>query len=84
MALQQMQVIREDLFAKYELTCLHVYHSLGIVRTGEICLFVSASAKHRKAAIDTCEEVVERIKSELPVWGKEIFGNETSRWKTNR
>lgn len=84
MALQQMQSIREDLFAKYELTCLHVYHSLGTIRAGEICLFVFASSTHRKAAIDACEEAVERIKSELPVWGKEIFADETSRWKINR
>lgn len=83
MALGQMQDIREALFAKYELTCLHVYHSLGTVRVGEICLFVFASSKHRKAAIDACEEVVERIKAELPVWGREILGDESSRWKIN-
>lgn len=84
MALQQMQVIREDLFAKHALTCLHVHHSLGTVRVGEICLFVFASSPHRKAAIDACEEAVERIKAELPVWGKEIFKDKTSRWKINR
>jgi len=27
-------------FAKFNLTCMHIYHSLGAVNTGEICLFV--------------------------------------------
>lgn len=84
MALEKMHAIRESIFAKYELTCLHVYHSLGMVAAGEICLFVFTSSRHRKAAIDACEEIVERIKSELPIWGKELFHDETHQWKVNR
>ncbi len=83
MALEKMQDIREEIFVKYTLTCLHVYHSLGRVNAGEISLFVFISAVHRKAAIDACAEIVERLKKELPVWGKEIFEDETHQWKVN-
>jgi molybdopterin synthase catalytic subunit len=81
MALEKMHSIREDIFSKYDLTCMHVYHSLGIVKAGEISLFVFTSSKHRKAAIDACEETVERIKAELPVWGKELFADNSYVWK---
>jgi molybdopterin synthase catalytic subunit len=83
MALEQIHVIREEIFAKYPLTCMHIYHSLGTVKAGEISLFVFTSARHRKAAINACEEVVERIKKELPVWGKEVFGDASYQWKEN-
>jgi len=83
MALEKMHEIREDIFGKYDLTCMHVYHSLGLVKTGEICLFVFTSSKHRKLAIDACSETVERIKAELPVWGKERFTDESFQWKAN-
>lgn len=83
LALQKMHELREEIFAKYELTCMHVHHSLGEVKTGEICLFVFTSSKHRKMAIDACEEVVERIKAELPIWGKEIFKGQSHQWKLN-
>lgn len=83
MALTKAFEIRESIFEKYPLTCMHIYHSLGIVRTGEICLFVFTSSKHRKAAMEACNELVERIKKEVPVWGKEILENEESVWKTN-
>ena len=83
MALEKMNEIREGIFAKNELTCMHVYHSLGKVNAGEICLFVFTSSKHRKIAIHACEEMVELIKKELPVWGKEIFEDETHQWKKN-
>lgn len=83
MANEKMQQLREDIFEKYPLTCMHVYHSLGKIAVGEICLFVFTSAPHRKAAIDACEETVERLKAELPVWGKEMMEDETYQWKTN-
>jgi len=83
MALEKAHEIREAAFAKYELTCMHIYHSLGEVKAGEICLFVFISSKHRKAAIDACIEIVERIKKELPVWGKEIVDNNETVWKVN-
>lgn len=84
MALEKMHAIREEIFDKYDLTCMHVYHSLGKVLAGEISLFVFTSSAHRKAAIDACEETVERIKAELPVWGKELFGDESYHWKVNQ
>jgi len=84
MALQKMDSIREDIFEKYPLACLHVYHSLGNIAAGEICLFVFTSSAHRKAAIDACEETVERLKAELPIWGKEFFEDASYQWKENK
>lgn len=83
MALEKMHQIREEIFEKYPLVCLHIYHSLGAVKAGEISLFVFASSAHRRAAIDGCAEIAEKIKSELPVWGKEIFDNDEHQWKVN-
>ena len=84
MALEKMMQIREEIFSKYQLTCMHVYHSLGTVNTGEISLFVFTSSIHRKDCTDACKEVVERIKAEMPVWGKEIFKDESYHWKQNQ
>jgi molybdopterin synthase catalytic subunit len=54
------------------------------VAAGEISLFVFTSSVHRKAAIHACEELVEKIKATLPIWGKELFDNETHQWKENK
>jgi molybdopterin synthase catalytic subunit len=83
MALEKCHEIRESIFAKYPLSCMHIYHSLGKIGVGEICLFVFTSSKHRRAAIDACNELVERIKSELPIWGKEILNTDEIHWKKN-
>lgn len=84
MALEKMHTIRESVIKKYSLTCMHVYHSLGKIAAGEICLFVFTSSPHRQAATEACNETVERIKAELPIWGKEFFEDETYQWKVNQ
>jgi molybdopterin synthase catalytic subunit len=84
MALEKMHEIRESLFARYPLTCMHIHHSLGRVNAGEICLLVFVSSQHRKAAIDACEELVEAIKFQLPIWGKEVLTGGDTAWKENK
>ncbi len=83
MAEQSFYEIRESAFAKYELTCMHIYHSLGLVKSGEICLFVFVSAPRRKVVFEALEYLVEEIKQKVPVFGKEIFEDETYTWKKN-
>ena len=76
--------IRENTFAKFDLTCMHIYHSKGIVKAGEICLFVFASSKHRKEAQKSVEYLVEEIKANVPIFGKELFEDDSYVWKENK
>ncbi len=75
--------IREETFSKFNLTCMHIYHSLGRVEAGEICLFVFVSSPRRKEVFSALEYVVEEIKAKVPVFGKEIFEDESHQWKVN-
>ncbi len=84
MANEKFHEIREATFAKFNLICMHIYHSLGIVKTGEICLFVFVSSSRRKVVFEALEYVVEEIKAKAPVFGKEIFEDETHQWKVNK
>ncbi len=83
MADNVIHAIREETFSKFNLSCMHIYHSLGRVRTGEISLFIFTSSKNRAAAIEACAYLVEEIKRKVPVWGKEILSNQTHTWKNN-
>jgi molybdopterin synthase catalytic subunit len=84
MANQTMHDIREEAFEKFDLTCMHIYHSLGEVKAGEICLFVFTSSAHRKACFDATRFIVEEIKANAPIFGKEVFDDDTHIWKVNK
>ena len=81
MANTKFHEIREAAFEKFELTCMHIYHSLGTVNVGEICLFVFVSSARRKVVFEALEFIVEEIKANAPVFGKEIFEDESYQWK---
>lgn len=83
MANLKFHEIREAAFSKFDLSCMHIYHSLGRVNTGEICLFVFVSSKRRKEVFPAIEFIVEEIKANVPVFGKEIFEDESHQWKVN-
>lgn len=80
---EAMDAIREKAFAKFDLVCMHIYHSLGEVKAGEICLFVFVSATRRKQVYEATETIVNWIKTDVPIFGKEIFENSTFTWKKN-
>ena len=76
--------IREAAFEKFELSCMHIYHSIGKVKVGELCIFVFVSGAHRKAVFEALPYLVDAIKAKLPIFGKEIFEDDTHQWKVNQ
>lgn len=84
MANQTFHDIREATFLKFDLSCMHIYHSIGSVKTGEICLFVFVSSAHRIAAREALAYLVEEIKAKAQVFGKEVFEDDSHQWKVNK
>ena len=83
MAEQQLYQIREQTFELFDITCMHIHHSMGMVGAGEICLFVFVSSPHRDVSYKASRHIVEEIKAKVPIFGKEIFEDETHQWKRN-
>lgn len=84
MAKQVMTGILNDAYNEFNTNFVHVLHSLGEVSKGEISLLVMVVCGHRKESFKACEYIVERLKKELPVWGQEIFEDNTHTWKINK
>ncbi|MAW95210.1 MULTISPECIES: molybdenum cofactor biosynthesis protein MoaE [unclassified Leeuwenhoekiella] len=79
----KLEEIREEAFSKFDLVCMHIYHSLGLIKTGEICFFVFVSAKRRKEVYSATEWIVNQVKDRTPIYGKEIFEDQSHQWKVN-
>lgn len=84
MAKEQLNVLRERTFELFDITCMHIHHSLGMVGVGEICLFVFVSSPHRDVCYKASRHIVEQIKAEVPIFGKEIFEDDSHQWKINK
>ncbi|MEZ4795432.1 MAG: molybdenum cofactor biosynthesis protein MoaE [Flavobacteriaceae bacterium] len=83
MAHEKFHEIRETSFEKFNLTCMHIYHSLGMVKAGEICMFLFVSSTRRKEVFKAMEYLVNEIKEKVPIFGKEFFEDASHQWKVN-
>jgi molybdopterin synthase catalytic subunit len=73
--------VARDVAAKHgDLIALAVVHRIGTLRIGDVAVVVAASAAHRAAALEACAEAVERVKTLLPVWKRQVFDDGTDEW----
>lgn len=84
MAERVFEQIKSTACEKFDLMEIDIIHSLGFVRSGEICLFVMLSTGHRDELYAALSYVVEEIKANVPIFGKEMFTDNSYIWKVNR
>jgi len=81
------QAIIEEITAriakKHDLVSAIVVHRYGAIPIGESAFVVVVSAKHRKAAFAACDELVDVVKAELPIWKYQVFADGTDEWVNN-
>jgi molybdopterin synthase catalytic subunit len=56
-----------------------VVHRVGALVPGEAAVVIAASAPHRAPAFRACEEVIERLKRDAPIWKREVY-EDGSEW----
>jgi molybdopterin synthase catalytic subunit len=78
----EAEKIKKTIYAEFsDVKSVKIVHSTGLVNAGEVSLLVFVSAGHRQQAMQACSKTVELIKEKLPVWKKEIFDDDSHKWK---
>ncbi|MFC3059848.1 molybdenum cofactor biosynthesis protein MoaE [Paenirhodobacter populi] len=67
-----MTAIAEEAVARWSLTDVLVIHRYGRFAVGEQIMMVATAARHRKAAFEAAEFLMDYLKSRAPFWKKEI------------
>ncbi len=84
MVIMEANKINKTILSEFEdVKIFEIIHSRGLVMAGEISLLVMVSAGHRQQAFSACGKAVELIKDKLPVWKKELYDDDSGRWKQN-
>ena len=71
--------IAQEAQARFALDDLAVVHRVGRIAPGEAIVFVATAARHRRAAFEACDFLMDYLKSRAPFWKKES-GPEGARW----
>ena len=65
--------------ARFGLEDVLILHRVGKIPPGEPVVFVATAARHRRAAFEACDFLMDYLKSKAPFWKKE-HGPDGARW----
>ncbi|PBB08978.1 molybdenum cofactor biosynthesis protein MoaE [Kocuria sp. WRN011] len=76
-AIEQVARSVADKFPGVRLWAAHRVGHLGI---GDSALEAAVGAAHRKLAFAACDALVDRIKTEVPIWKEQLFADGSTEW----
>ena len=59
---------------------LAAVHRIGALEIGDAALVAASAAPHRGEAFAALEQLVERIKHEIPIWKRQHFSSGSTEW----
>ncbi|MFE1664267.1 molybdenum cofactor biosynthesis protein MoaE [Microbacterium sp. P02] len=58
-----------------------VSHRIGRLGVGDAAVLIVVGSSHRATAFDVCRDIIETIKTQLPVWKRQVEADGTTEWK---
>src|SRR5713226_8975218 len=80
MAESEIAKIVRSLEREWPLTRVHVEHRVGNLRVGEVSVAIVAVSPHRAEAFEACRAAIDRIKTTVPIWKKEMHPDGSCEW----
>ena len=68
---------------KWEIESITIIHRVGTLGIGDQIVLVITSSKHRQAAFDSCNYIMDFLKTDAPFWKKEVSDKE-EKWVGKR
>jgi molybdopterin synthase catalytic subunit len=73
MAEKVMAEIAAEIAGRRRLTRIAMTHRLGRVEIGEPSVVIAVSSPHRADALAACQEAIDALKVQAPLWKKEVY-----------
>jgi len=75
MAERMLARIADDLVERFGLIEMRIEHSRGRVGVGERSFRLVVCAPHRKEALQTMDEFIDRMKRDVPIWKRPVHAH---------
>jgi molybdopterin synthase catalytic subunit len=68
---RELRRVAEDALVRWELQAVTIVHRVGVLLPGAQIVLVLAASKHRQAAFDAGQMLMDFLKTRAPFWKKE-------------
>lgn len=75
-----LREVLDGVAGQHEVTALAATHRVGHLRVGDLATVVGASAAHRDQAFAAARDVIDRLKSAVPIWKHQVFDDGSQEW----
>ncbi|WP_236842314.1 molybdenum cofactor biosynthesis protein MoaE [Boudabousia tangfeifanii] len=76
----EIKQIAAEIAARDELCAVWVAHRVGTLQIGDAALVAAVSAPHRQAAFQALADIVDEVKSRVPIWKCQHFPDGSHEW----
>lgn len=76
--------IEDEARARFDLAECLVVHRVGELKPGEGIVLVVTLSRHRQAAFEAAQFLMDYLKTRAPFWKKETFGDGSGNWVDSR
>ena len=80
---KSLRSIADKARKKWEIESITIIHRVGTLGVGDQIVLVITSSKHRQAAFDSCNYIMDFLKTDAPFWKKEVSDKE-EKWVGKR
>ncbi|XP_022649598.1 molybdopterin synthase catalytic subunit-like [Varroa jacobsoni] len=84
MALKEMQKLCEEVRNTYSIKHIVLLHRLGRIPVKEASVMIVCSGRHRQDTLRSTEWLINKLKSRVPIWKREVFAGGSEAWKENK
>lgn len=70
----------ERVAARNQVNAVAAVHRIGRLEVGEIAVVVAAAGAHRGQAFDASRDLIDTLKSEVPIWKHQWFADGSEEW----
>jgi molybdopterin synthase catalytic subunit len=80
---KSLRSIADKARKKWEIESVTIIHRVGTLGIGDQIVLVITSSKHRQAAFDSCNYIMDFLKTDAPFWKKEV-SDKDEKWVGKR
>ena len=80
---KSLRSIADKARKKWEIESVTIIHRVGTLGIGDQIVLVITSSKHRQAAFDSCNYIMDFLKTDAPFWKKEV-SDKDEKWVGTR
>lgn len=75
-----LRAVSDEVAARHDVTRVAAVHRVGHLEVGDLAVVAAVSAPHRGEAFTACHDLIDTLKSTVPIWKHQQFGDGSEEW----